>query len=172
MWHAPGAKYSWFKKPQQMPHYADFESVTTTSEPTPIKHAAKNWAQTRNQTLVTDFRIKTMKLACIWMHSFGVQAQGCLKETKKNGEINKSQPASGVAASPLPPSLRRPHSPAGSCSCPGGGSCGGKGKLRATAGRSAVTSPAQRQGDTGSLDGSDTVLSPRRFPRVSPKCHE
>lgn len=45
-----------------MPHYADFESDTTTSEPTPIKHATENWKQTRKQTLTADF----------WIETFGV----------------------------------------------------------------------------------------------------
>lgn len=45
-----------------MPHYADFESDTTTSEPTPIKHATDNWKQTRKQTLTADF----------WIETFGV----------------------------------------------------------------------------------------------------
>lgn len=45
-----------------MPHYAEFESDTTTSELTPIKHAAENWKQTKEQTLTADF----------WIETFGV----------------------------------------------------------------------------------------------------
>lgn len=61
-----------------MPHYADFESDATTSEPTPIKRAAENWKQTKEQTLTADFWIETFgvlplnsffhSVSWIWMH--------------------------------------------------------------------------------------------------------
>lgn len=76
-----------------MPHYAEFESDTTTSEPTPIKHAAENWKQPRKQTLTADFWIETFgphffffySVFCIWMHWFGVKAKCCWNKKKRRG---------------------------------------------------------------------------------------
>lgn len=64
-----------------MPHYADFESDTTTPEPTPIKRAAENWMQTRKQTLTADFWFETFAVlpstfSAIQHFVFGVRAEG------------------------------------------------------------------------------------------------